>query len=118
MVTSCTKPCHILYQTLEPGVGRDRFFSRQDNSRQRQNFEIRDKKQSRQSFCWQDKTRISSSKKFQFETSQENYFFKNLKTRQNKTRFLSRKIKKNSRKISFLPNLGSEIRFFCLKLLN
>ena len=77
IIQALISPSHIgihdfLSEALLPGLGRDRFFSRQDNSRQIQNLEIRDKKLSRQSFFWQDKTRISSSQKFQFETSQEN----------------------------------------------
>ena len=80
-----------------PGMGQDRNFSRQDNSRQRQNLETQDKTNSRQAYCCQDNSRLWCNQKFWFKTSQEFLFLKIHKTRQIKTRFLSRNIKKNSR---------------------
>ena len=77
---------------LKTGMGQDRNFSRQDNSRQGQNLETQDKTNSRQAYCCQDNSRLSSNQKFWFKTSQEFQFFKIHKTRQIKTRFLSRKI--------------------------
>ena len=77
---------------FDSGMGQDRNFSRQDNSRQRQNLETQDKTTSRQPYCCQDNSRLSINPKFWFKTSQEFQFFKIHKTRQIKTRFLSRKI--------------------------
>ena len=71
-------------------MGQDRNFSRQDNSRQRQNLETQDNTTSRQPYCCQDNSRLSINQNFWFKTSQEFQFFKIHKTRQIKTRFLSR----------------------------
>ena len=46
------------------GMGQDRNFSRQDNSRQGQNLEIQDKTNSRQAYCCQDNSRLSCNQKF------------------------------------------------------
>ena len=45
------------------GMGQDRNFSRQDNSRQGQNLETQDKTNSRQAYCCQDNSRLSSNRK-------------------------------------------------------
>ena len=51
------------YMNEITGMGQDRNFSRQDNSRQGQNLETQDKTNSRQAYCCQDNSRLSSNRK-------------------------------------------------------
>ena len=77
------------------GVGRDRFFSRQDNSRQKQNLEIRDKKNRDSHFAGKTRQEFQVVKNFSSRQVKKISFSKisrQDKTRQDSCQEKSRKI--------------------------